>query len=52
MLLVDDPSIMGRDPTGHRLTVNTHHPAAAVLAAAPASNCRARRRRVVGAATR
>src|SRR3984957_2766924 len=51
MLLSGEPSIIGREPTGHRATIATHQPQLTTIAAAPASICHRRRRSVVGAAT-
>ena len=52
MLLSGEPSIIGREPTGHSATIATHQPQLTTIAAAPASSCPRRRRSPVGAATR
>jgi hypothetical protein len=51
MLLSGEPSIIGREETGHRATVATHQPQLTTIAAAPASVCKRRLRKLVGAAT-
>ena len=52
MLLSEEPSIIGREPAGHRATIATHQPALTTIARPPASICHRRRRSPVGAATR
>ena len=52
MLLLDEPSIIGREAAGHSATIATHQPALTIIAIPPASSCTTRRRMVTGAATR
>src|ERR1700722_14942841 len=51
MLLSGEPSIIGRDPAGHRATIATHQPALTTTARPAPSTCIRRRRIPVGAAT-
>ena len=49
MLLSGEPSIIGRDPTGHSATVITHQPAATVRAPVHTTSCLMRRAGDMGA---
>jgi hypothetical protein len=52
MLFVAEPSIMGREPAGHRATIITHQPALTTMAAPAPSSWRTRRNLGAGAANR